>query len=93
MTDDSRRGLGILGLGAAACAVCCAGPILAFLGGLGLAGLAGTFLLGAIGLIGVAIAAVGYIALRRAGTTREMSEASVPVAAPGRRAPQPSDAR
>jgi hypothetical protein len=92
MTDDSRRGLGILGLGAAACAVCCAGPILAFLGGLGLAGLAGTFLFGGIGLIAVAIAAVGYIAVRRR-TTREVSEASVPVAAPGRRAPQPSDAR
>ena len=35
MTTSNRSGLGVLGFGAAACAVCCAGPILAFLGGVG----------------------------------------------------------
>ena len=40
-----------LGLGAAACVACCAGPILAFLGGLGIAGLASTLLIGAAGLL------------------------------------------
>ncbi len=41
-TDKDR--FSVLGLGVAACAACCAGPILAFLGGLGVAGLASTWL-------------------------------------------------
>ena len=32
--SPARRAAGVVGLGAAACAACCAGPILAFLGGL-----------------------------------------------------------
>jgi mercuric ion transport protein len=92
MTDDTRRGLGIVGLGAVACAGCCAGPVLAFLGGLGLAALAGTFLFGAIGLIAVAIAVGGYVALRPARTTSGSPATSVPIAAPSRLARDATDA-
>lgn len=60
-----RPGVGILSFGAAACVVCCAGPILAFVGGLTLAGLAGV-LNGVAGFVAVA-AALGVLAVRRRG--------------------------
>ncbi len=56
-TNDSLR---VLGIGAAACVACCAGPLLAFLGGLGVAGLASTLVIGTGGFL---IAAVALIAL------------------------------
>jgi hypothetical protein len=61
----TRRNSGVVSVGVAACAVCCAGPILAFLGSLGLAGLASTFVIGWIGLLGVAATIVAYFVLRR----------------------------
>lgn len=64
-TTTGKQGLGILGLGAAACVACCAGPILAFLGGLSLAGLASTWLIGGAGLVIAAAAAVGFLLVRR----------------------------
>jgi len=60
-----REGLGLLGLGAAACVACCAGPILAFLGGLTIAGLASTLLFGAAGLAVAVIAGASWWAIRR----------------------------
>jgi hypothetical protein len=64
-TTTGKEGLGILGLGAAACVACCAGPILAFLGGLSLAGLASTWLIGGAGLLIAAGAALGFLLVRR----------------------------
>jgi hypothetical protein len=53
----------ILGVGAAACAVCCAGPILGFLAATGIGAAAGLAL---FGLIGLAIAAgIGVVVSRR----------------------------
>lgn len=53
----------IVGVGAAACAVCCAGPILGFLAAIGIGAAAGFAL---FGLIGLAIAAaVGVVLSRR----------------------------
>jgi hypothetical protein len=86
MTPSVRtQGLGILGLGAAACAVCCAGPVLAFLGGLTLAGAAATFLIGALGLVVVAIAGLAWLFVRRRRSSCQIREEPVPVAAPARR--------
>jgi mercuric ion transport protein len=70
MTKRETEGLGILGFGAAACVACCAGPILAFLGGLGVAGLASTVLVGGAGLVVGAAAVVAIAGLRRRRTTR-----------------------
>ena len=67
MTEPSarREGLGLLGIGAAACVACCAGPILAFLGGLTIAGVASTAVIGIAGLAIAALAAGASLILRR----------------------------
>jgi mercuric ion transport protein len=64
-TTNAKGGLRIVGLGAAACAACCAGPLLAFLGGLSVAGLAGAALFGAIGLLVAIPAIVAFVIVRR----------------------------
>jgi len=60
-----RDGLGIVGIGAAACAVCCAGPVLAFLGGLTIAGLLGAVAVGVAGIVVAAVAGAGWLLVRR----------------------------
>ena len=52
-TEATKKGAGLLGLGAAACAACCAGPILGVLAAAGLLTVAAYL---AIGLIGLAVA-------------------------------------
>lgn len=64
MTPTKKDGFSILGL-AAACLACCAGPILAVLGGVSIAGLASTWLIGASGLVIAAAAAIGLTVVRR----------------------------
>jgi hypothetical protein len=84
-------GFGVLGIGAAACLACCAGPMLAFLGGVGIAGLASTLLVGAAGLlITVAAVAAIVVVVRRRRTTRVAPEESpVAVTISSRGAPTP----
>jgi hypothetical protein len=50
---------------AAACVACCAGPIIAVLGGLGAAGLVSTLFIGTGGLLIAALAGVAFLAVRR----------------------------
>lgn len=52
----------VVGVGAAACAACCAGPIIGFLAAIGLGTAAGIALFGTVGL---AIAAIGVVMLAR----------------------------
>jgi len=90
MTKTAREGFGVLGIGAAACVACCAGPILAFLGGLSIAGLASTVLVGGAGLVGAAISALAFVAVRRRRSDScSTSDAPVPVDAPTRRVTTP----
>lgn len=63
MNKTTTDGFSILGLGAAACVACCAGPTLAFLGGVSLAGAAAWFIGGA-GLLIAAVAGLAYLYLR-----------------------------
>ena len=64
----TRRGgaaTGLLGLGAAACAACCAGPILGLLGAIGIASAAGYTFVGSVALvIGAAVAATAVLRRR-----------------------------
>jgi hypothetical protein len=61
--SNKKDGATIVGVGAAACAVCCAGPILGFLAAVGLGTIVGFAL---FGLVGLAVAViVGLVALRR----------------------------
>lgn len=84
MTGPSGRkeGVGLVGLGAAACVACCAGPILAFLGGLTIAGLASTLFIGAGGLATAAIAGVAWLTIRRRRVRPVRADEPVVVAAP-----------
>ena len=88
MKKTTTDGFSILGIGAAGLA-CCAGPILAFLGGVGIAGLASTVLIGASGLIVTAAAVAAFIAMRRRRVTcAAPDEGPVPVTI-STRAPMP----
>jgi hypothetical protein len=84
VTRERDRSFSIIGVGVAACIACCAGPILAFLGGLGVAGLASTALIGLTGLAIAAAALVGVVVVRRRRSTCGTAVAPVPVAAPSR---------
>ena len=65
-----RDGAAIVGMAAAACAVCCAAPILGFLAAVGLATAAGFTRFGVVGvLITLAIGVALYIRRRRRGST------------------------
>jgi DNA-binding transcriptional MerR regulator len=74
-----RRGPKLVGLGALACLGCCAGPVLAFLGGLSVAGLLSTAAIGGLGLILAATAAIAYLVVRRRRTLACAVSLSEPV--------------
>jgi hypothetical protein len=93
MTRTHDSGLRLLGLGAVACAVCCAGPILAFLGGIGMLGLASTFFLGWLGVLVAAAAIAASLIVRRRRTSCPQSGATVKIAAPTARTPQTTERR
>jgi hypothetical protein len=86
MKRRREDGLSLVGVGAAACVACCAGPILAILGGLSLAGLASTLLIGSGGLVIVAAALTALQVTRRRRNDCPVPDGSpTPVAAPTRR--------
>ncbi|HEY7626377.1 MAG TPA: hypothetical protein VH761_04895 [Ilumatobacteraceae bacterium] len=71
--SSTRDNAAIVGVGAAACAVCCAGPILAFLAAIGLGTALGVAVFGSSALI--VGAAVAVVVLRR---RRRRAEACSP---------------
>jgi hypothetical protein len=90
MKQSDGSGAGMLGLGAVACLACCAGPVLAFLGGLGVAGLASAVFIGGVGLAVTAAAIAAFVVVDRGRSSCPVpDERPVAVAAPTRRAPQP----
>jgi Flp pilus assembly protein TadB len=78
---SKRDGAAVVGVGVAACAVCCAGPILAFLGAIGLGTVLGVAVFGVVGLV-VALLAVPVVLRRRRRRRCSDPAAPVPVAAP-----------
>ena len=60
-----KDGLGVLGVGAAACAACCAGPIIGVLSAIGVGTAAGIATFGLAGLL-VAVVGVAFVLRRRA---------------------------
>ena len=68
--------------GAAACVVCCAGPILGFLGAIGVGTLAGVLLFGVAGLVVAAMGTVVLVLRRRRATTVRASDVQVAVDMP-----------
>lgn len=82
-----KESAAIVGVGAAACAACCAGPILGFLAATGLGTIAGVLVFGVVGL---AIAAVGsvFVLRRRRRTSCVAAHSAVAVESPTVRAEQ-----
>jgi mercuric ion transport protein len=77
----------VVGIGAAACAVCCAGPILGLLAAIGLGTAAGFALFGVLALaIAVATGVVLYFRRRRRRTTCTPGQEVVQVEPPRVRA-------
>ena len=75
-----KENAAIVGVGVAACAVCCAGPILAVLAAIGLGTAAGFALFGSVALlIGAAAAAVVVVRRRRRAAACSSTEPSDPV--------------
>jgi mercuric ion transport protein len=70
---------GVLGLGAAACAACCAGPILALLGGVSILGFASTTVIGIAGVVVGLAALVAHLVVRRRRTATSCSVPEGPV--------------
>ena len=60
--SSKKQDLALVSAGAAACAVCCAAPILGFLAAIGLGTVLGVAVFGVLGLC---IAAIGIIVLMR----------------------------
>lgn len=77
-TPSPNTGLGVLGAGAAACAACCAGPILGFLAASGIASVLGAVAFGVGGLI-VVLAIAAVLWPRRRRRARECDAAPGPV--------------
>ena len=78
--SGKKENASILGIGVAACAACCAGPILGVLAAIGLGTAAGFALFGTIAIVvGAAIMASVVIRRRRPVQECSSSESSVPV--------------
>ena len=74
MSASGREGAGLLGIGVAACAVCCAGPILGVLAAIGIGTALGVALFGVVGLAVALLAIVPVVRRRRAAATCVPSE-------------------
>jgi hypothetical protein len=63
--SSKKQDLTLVGVGAVACAACCAGPILGFLAAVGLGTVVGLVVFGAIGLVVAAVGTMVGIRLQR----------------------------
>ena len=73
-----RENSAIIGVGVAACAVCCAGPILGALAAIGLGAGAGFALFGAIAIL-IGVAAIAGVVVRRRRHANACTPADAPV--------------
>lgn len=83
--SGKRDGAAVVGVGAATCVACCAGPILGVLAAIGLTAAAATFAFGALAVVGAAIAVLFVLRRRRARTrtcTPAAQTVEVSIAAP-----------
>jgi hypothetical protein len=85
MADRTKRDTGILGVGAAACAACCAPPVIGFIAAASIGTLIGVALFGAVGLAALAVAVAAHLRRRRAAILDPTHDE--PVAVTLRRAP------
>lgn len=75
-----KESAAIVGVGVAACAVCCAGPILGVLGAIGLGTVAGFALFGALAIVvGASVLALVLVRRRRRVASCSAMETPAPV--------------
>jgi hypothetical protein len=77
--SSKKESAALVGAGAAACAVCCAGPIIGFLTAIGIGTAAGIALFGAIG-VAIAASGVAIVLGRRRRRSSSCEVAATPVA-------------
>ena len=65
MSGTKGADAALIGAGAAACAVCCAGPVLGFMAALGVGAIAGTLLFGVAALVVTAVVGILFLVRRR----------------------------
>jgi len=88
-SPNPKASMGVLGVGAAACAACCAGPIAGFLAATGIASLLGMAIFGFVGLLAVpVVAAVLYRRRRRQQACARPSAGPVTVDVPKLKVPR-----
>lgn len=78
-----KDGVAIVGVGVAACAACCAGPIIGFVAALGLGAAVGFALFGALGLVAAVVAVILVRRLRRRQVACGPAEQIVSIDPPG----------
>jgi hypothetical protein len=78
-----KENAAVVGVGAAACAACCAGPILGLLAAIGVGAAGGFWLFGVVGLLAATV--VGFVHIRR----RRRPSKCAPVEQPVEIAPPP----
>jgi len=79
VSGPDRAGAGLLGLGAAACAACCAGPIAGLLTAAGVTAVLGTVVFGVAGLAMVAVVVAVLWRRRRARSCAPSASPDGPV--------------
>lgn len=77
--SSKKQDIALVGAGAAACAVCSAGPILGFLAAVGLGTVIGIAVFGAIGLVVAAVVTIAVLRRRRRRTNACTTTAEQPV--------------
>lgn len=80
MSATKNDNAAIVGVGVAACAVCCAGPILGVLAAIGLGTAAGFALFGTLAIVLGAAAAAFVVVRRRRSAACALTETPEPVA-------------
>lgn len=76
-----RENAAVIGVGVAACAVCCAGPILGVLAAIGLGTVAGSALFGTLALV-IGAAAIAFVLIRRRRRAADCTLADVSATVP-----------
>jgi mercuric ion transport protein len=76
MSATRKENATILGVGVAACAACCAGPILGVLAAIGLGTAAGFLLVGTVALV-VGAAVIALVVLRRRRRTADCTPMAI----------------
>jgi len=77
--SQAKQGAGLVGVGIAACAVCCAGPILGFLAAIGIGTALGVAVFGAAGLAIALLAVVPIVRRHRRAAACAPDDSPSPV--------------